>query len=213
MSLGNRDESPPAARRRPAVRLQGCFHSRAIPRGLDDSRAQLQGNVHRRRAFQENVEVRRHRARRRIRTGLLLEVVRRGPVAVAIEERAADSAVQDAVERLVVRLRAPFADQGVAFDEAPDAQSPLVGRPATEALVLRRVPFLQALHGGIVTLRKLQSNRLHDPRRASPGNGKLEMRNARSCAPVRSLDRSSFLPIDHPITRSQIARGPNGPSI
>jgi hypothetical protein len=213
VSLGDRDESPPAGRGRPAVRLQSCFYGRAISRGLDDSRAKLQGNVHRRRALQENVEIRRHRAWRRSRAGFLLKVVRRGPVAVAIEQRAADSAVQDAVERLVMRLRAPFANQIVAFHKAPDAQSPIVCRSATEALVLRRVPFLQAVHGGIVTLRGLESNRLRDPPRAEcvkrvreTGNGKRE---TESCAPppgalLRPIVLSSRL-----ITRSPDRKSPD----
>src|ERR1700686_985775 len=70
---------------------------------------------------------------------------RRRPVAVAVEQRAADAAVEDAVEGLVVRLGVPLADDGVPFLEAADAQALLVGGSAAEALVLRRVGLLKAL--------------------------------------------------------------------
>src|SRR5437762_8037136 len=74
------------------------------------------------------------------------------PVAVAIEKRAADAAVQDAFERLVVRLRPPLGHDlaAVAGHEALDAEPLLVGRTAAEAAVLRSVSVLQAFHGNRV---------------------------------------------------------------
>ena len=63
----------------------------------------------------------------------LHQVARGRPVAVAVEQRPEDAAVQHAVEGLVVRLRAPVADDCVALDEALDAQALLVGGPAAEA--------------------------------------------------------------------------------
>src|SRR5205823_5968124 len=85
-----------------------------------------------------------HGARRRFRAIFLHQVNARRPVRVAIEERAADPAVQDAGERLVMRLRLPFGDEFVAGFEAPDAEAAIVRGAAAEADVLRGVALLQA---------------------------------------------------------------------
>src|SRR4051794_27708982 len=68
---------------------------------------------------------------------------------MAIEQRADDAAVQDVVERGVMRLRRPVADEFVALAEAADAKAFLVRRSAPETAILRRVRFLDALcsHG------------------------------------------------------------------
>src|SRR5205085_7433527 len=71
----------------------------------------------------------------------------RRPVAVAVEQRADDAAVEDVVECRVMRLRRPVADELVPLAKAADAQSFVVGRTAAEAAVLRRVRFLDALGG------------------------------------------------------------------
>src|SRR5207249_3623264 len=99
----------------------------------------------RRRPLEVDVKVGCHGARRCILAGLLHEMHGRGPVAVAIEQRAAYAAVEDAVEGLMMRLRPPLADQFVPFGEASDAQSFFVRRAASEAAVVRRVGFLKAL--------------------------------------------------------------------
>jgi hypothetical protein len=65
---------------------------------------------------------------------------------VTVQQRADDSAVQDPVERLVMRLRAPLRDDLVPLDAALDPQPFLVGRPAPEAAVVRRVGVLKAWH-------------------------------------------------------------------
>jgi hypothetical protein len=64
---------------------------------------------------------------------------------MAIEHHADDTAVQDPVERLVVRLRRPFADDVVALNVALDAQTSLIRRPTAEAAAVRRVAVLEAL--------------------------------------------------------------------
>src|SRR5437867_4183521 len=106
----------------------------------------MQRRVHRRRPFQGDVKIGCHGARRRILAGLLHEMHGRGPVAVAIEQCAANAAVEDAVEGLMMRLRPPLADQLIPFGEAPDAKPLVIGRAASEAAVVRRVGFLKALH-------------------------------------------------------------------
>src|SRR5437870_2670565 len=93
-----------------------------------------------------DVKIRRDRARRRLGARLLHENHRCGPVTVAIEERAANASVEDAVEGLVLRAGPPFAHQLVALFEAANAQSLVVGRPASEAAIVRRVGFLNGFH-------------------------------------------------------------------
>src|SRR5712691_6595246 len=69
------------------------------------------------------------------------------PVAVAVEESAANSAVQNAVEGEVMRLRPPLADALIPFDEALDSQPLVIGRAAAEAAIVRGVGVLKALSG------------------------------------------------------------------
>src|SRR5438045_2559680 len=71
---------------------------------------------------------------------------RRGPVAVAVEERAADSAVEDAVECLMVRLGPPLANELAAIFETLYPQSFFICRAAAEAAVIRGVHLLNAFH-------------------------------------------------------------------
>src|SRR5437016_9598195 len=71
---------------------------------------------------------------------------RRRPVAVAIEKGAADAAVENAVERDMMRLRPPVAHEVLSVGEAADAQPFLVCRAAAEAAIVWRVRFLETLH-------------------------------------------------------------------
>ena len=71
------------------------------------------------------------------------QVHRRRPVAVAVEQRAADAAVEDAVEGLMMRFGVPLADHLVAFLEAADSQALFVGRSAAETDAVRRISLLQ----------------------------------------------------------------------
>ena len=106
---------------------------------------------------------------------LLHQVHRRGPVAVAVEQRAADAAVEDVVERLVMRLGRPLADELVALFEAADAQPFLVGRAAAEAAVLRRVRFLNAFHlASVMRLHHVGEERVEAPL-AAPSRESIEM--------------------------------------
>src|SRR5690349_21380747 len=105
-----------------AVRLERRFDHRPVPARLDHVRAQLQRRVHGRGALEHDVKVRGDGAGRRVRAGLAHQVHGRGPVAVAVQESAADAAVENVVESLVVRLGRPGANQLVAILEAADAQ-------------------------------------------------------------------------------------------
>src|SRR6476619_5620078 len=106
----------------------------------------MQRQVHRRGAFQRHVKIGGHGAGRRLAARLVHEVNGRGPVAVAIEERAADAAVEDAVEGLVMRLRRPLANELVALLEALDPQTFVICGSASEAMVVGRVGVLNAFH-------------------------------------------------------------------
>ncbi len=98
-----------------------------------------------RRTLQLHVEVGRHRARRFARAALLHQVPRRGPVRVAVEERADDPAVDDAGKRFVVLLGRPIDDDRVALDATLDAQPLRVRGAAAEALVLGREAPLEVV--------------------------------------------------------------------
>lgn len=97
------------------------------------------------------MEVRGHRAGRRGGAGLRHQVPGRGPIGMAIEQRADDATVEHAGEGFVMRLRMPLGDDGAVLRrEAADAQPLGVGGSAAEAGVVRRVAFLEAGlgHGG-----------------------------------------------------------------
>src|SRR6266446_7554502 len=77
-------------------------------------------------------------------------MVGRRPVAMAIEQRPDNSAVQNSRKRFVLLFRFPFRYHFIAFRETADAQSVSIRRAATPARVLRRVLFLKRFltHGG-----------------------------------------------------------------
>src|SRR5258708_4421721 len=145
MSFLHGHERAAACRCHLAVRLERCLDDRTIALRLHNLRAEVQRGIDRRGALEDDVEVGGDRTRWGLNAGLPHQVDRRGPVAVAIEERAADAAVEDAVEGLVVRLGVPLADERVSLFEAADAEAFLVGWSAAEALVVRRVCLLKAL--------------------------------------------------------------------
>src|SRR2546430_13231848 len=65
------------------------------------------------------------------------QVIRGGPVRVAVEQRARDPARQHAGERLMVLFGVPARDDLVAFDDALDPKYLLVARTAAEARAIR----------------------------------------------------------------------------
>jgi hypothetical protein len=69
---------------------------------------------------------------------------------VAVEERAADTPVEDAGERLVMRLGRPRRHELVPFGMALDAQTLLVRGSAAEAAIRGSVAVLEALHAPMI---------------------------------------------------------------
>src|ERR1041384_7775875 len=67
------------------------------------------------------------------------------PVAVAIEKRTDDPAVQNSGERLVFFFRHPLGHDFIATDEAANVEAVRIRWPTTEAGVLRCVKFLERL--------------------------------------------------------------------
>ena len=78
---------------------------------------------------------------------LLHDVISRRPIAVAIEERADNAAVEDARERLVFRFRLPLRHDRVAFREAAEAQPVRVGRAGARKSTVRRMQPRQGRAG------------------------------------------------------------------
>ena len=151
------DETPDgllSPRRKCRGRLRKLFHPRsAFLRPSRDRRLNRplsrkeKPNVRRSRTEQFDRVIRRHGAGRMIFACLFHQVPGCRPVAVAIEQRADDAAIQDAGKRLVFRLRFPFRHDLVAScvpsSETADAQAFRVGWSAAETGVVRRVFFLK----------------------------------------------------------------------
>lgn len=145
MTFRYRHESSATSRANFSATAQRSLDSCLFPFRFDDFRGKENRTVCRRWAQQLNGVIRGHRAWRPIFTSALHQMPGRGPVAVAIEQRADDSAVEDTGKRFVFLLRFPFCHDFVAADETANVQPVRVGRPATEAGVRRRVKFLKRL--------------------------------------------------------------------
>ncbi len=108
--------------------------------------AQMHRRVYWRRAQHAYRVFRRDGRRRSIQPLRGHQVVRRRPVAVAVQQRTDDPAVERALEGLVVRLRLPLGDQfAVLAHETADVQPLRVRYTAPIADAVRRVGLLQAL--------------------------------------------------------------------
>ena len=81
------------------------------------------------------------------RLGSLHEIPSRRPVAMAIEQRPDDPAVEDSLKGLMMRLRDPVGDDFITANKTSQPQAPAIGRSTTKAFVARRECFLQAFLG------------------------------------------------------------------
>ncbi len=70
-------------------------------------------------------------------------MIGRRPVAMAIEQRANDTAIQDAGKRFVFFLGFPFSDDFAVFRKTTNTQAVQVRRAATPARIVRGILFLQ----------------------------------------------------------------------
>src|SRR5437763_2345137 len=80
-----------------------------------------------------------------IGTGALHQMIGRGPVAVTIEQRADNSAVQNAGKRFVFRLGLPLSHNFAVLGKTSDPQTIAIRRTATPARISRSVLFLKRL--------------------------------------------------------------------
>src|SRR6185369_219177 len=79
-----------------------------------------------------------------VSAGLLHQVPRRRPVAMTVEQRADDAAVEHSVISLVLRARLPLSDDLIAVREAANVQTFWVCRATAEASEIGRECFLNA---------------------------------------------------------------------
>ena len=128
------------------VRDQLAFDDRFIASRLNHTRDELHWTIARRRAQELDRVLSRDRAWRLVGAALLHQVPRCSPVAMTVQERADDTAVQHAVIGFVFRARLPLGDDHIAVGEAADVQTFWVCRAAAEAGEIWRERFLNALH-------------------------------------------------------------------
>ena len=143
MAFGYRHKSPAAGGAHFSARRQCPLDRSAIGFRFCHARGKKYRTIRRRRSEQLNRVIGGYGAGRMIFVRLLHEVVRSGPVTMAIEQRADDSAVQNAGERFILRLRLPLGHDRVTFGKAADAQALRVRRPAAPTGIVRRVAFLE----------------------------------------------------------------------
>src|SRR5436853_4543527 len=80
-----------------------------------------------------------------IQSSFLHQVVRRRPVAMAIEQCADNSAAQHPRECFLISFRIESRDDFIALRKAANVQTLFIRRPAAETGHLRRVDFLETL--------------------------------------------------------------------
>src|SRR6185503_3311750 len=144
MTRLHRNEYARGCRADLATGAQLRLNSRAVVGDVDRMRDEFDLAVGRRRPAHLDRVLRGHHGRRRLGAGALHQVIGRGPVRVAVHERADDPAGQNATECLMELLRAPRRDDLVAANVALDAKTSLVAWAASEAGAVRRVAILQA---------------------------------------------------------------------
>jgi hypothetical protein len=140
------DESPVAGSRNVVIRDQLACDNRAIVLHLNHTRNEPQQSVGRRWAQQLDRVIRRYCAGRMIRAIALHQMICRGPVAVAVEQRADDATTQHPGEGFLVSLRLKFRHDFIAMREAANVQATIVCLAAAEAGVVWGVSFLKAFN-------------------------------------------------------------------
>ena len=145
MARLNRDKSTTASGGDLIMGDQFAFDNGAIILHLHNAGHQSQRLIRWRGPAQLDGVIGRYRAGRMIGAITLHQEVSRGPVAVAIEQRANDATAKHAAKRFLISLRLKVGYYLVALNKAADPQTLLIGWAAAEAGVLRSVGFLQTL--------------------------------------------------------------------
>ena len=127
------------------VRDQLAFDRRARVGRVRNTGDEFDWTIGRRRPQQLDRVFRGDRTRRRVYVQLVHQVPRRGPVAMAVEQRADDAAVQHAFVSLVFRTRLPLGNDLFAVCEAANMQALGISGTAPKAREIRRESFLNTL--------------------------------------------------------------------
>ena len=116
---------------------------RAIIRQIHNSGRKKHRIVRRSWSQQFDRIFRSDRAWRAILVCTFHQMISRCPVAVAIEQRADDAAIQNAIKSLVLLLRFPLSDDFAILRETLNMQAVRIRRPTTPADIVRSVFFLK----------------------------------------------------------------------
>lgn len=147
MAFFDRDENAATRRANFSAGGERSFDGRAVVRKIDNVRGEMDCVVRGRRPQKLDRVIRGNSTRRAISASAFHQMIGAGPIAVTVEQRADDSAVQNAGKRFVFFLGLPISHDFVASDEAANVQSFGICRAAAEASVVRRVMFLERLLG------------------------------------------------------------------
>ncbi len=145
MTFGHGDECPATSRAHFSASGQSSFDGRASLGGLDHFGRKMNRTIGRRRPQKLDRVISSNRARRTRLSPALHQMPGGSPIAMAIEQRADDPAVQNAGKRLIFFLRFPLGDHFIAARETADVQTFRIRRTATKAMILRRKLFLKRL--------------------------------------------------------------------
>ncbi len=145
MTFLDRHECTTARRADLATRSECSVDRCAVAVQIRKTRAQVHRPVCRCRTQELNRVIRGDGAGRAAFARLVHQVPRRRPVAVTIEERADNAAVQDAGERFILQLRLPFGDDVISARKTPHSHAVWICWAATETCILWRVTLLQRL--------------------------------------------------------------------
>jgi len=145
MTFLNRDKISATNSADFSVRAQCPLDGRAIIRQIYNFSRKKHRTVRRRWPKQFDRIFRSDRAWRAIFVCTFHEMISRCPIAMTIQQRADDAAIQDSIKSFVFFLRFPLGDHFAVFWKASDVQPVRVRRAATETNIVRRIFFLKRL--------------------------------------------------------------------
>ena len=145
MTFFHRDKNSAASRANFPSCGQCAFDGRAVVRQINNLRGEEHGIARRRWPEQFDCILRCDGARRVILFRALHQMIGRRPIAMAIEQRADDAAIQNALKSFVFFLWFPLRNDFVVLRETANVQPIRIRRSATPAGVVWRIFFLERL--------------------------------------------------------------------
>ncbi len=143
MSLFDRDKNSATRGANFSAGAQRPLDGRAIIRQIDNPGGQKDRIARRRWSQQFDGVLRGDGAWRAILFCVLHQMIGCRPIAMTIEQRADDAAIQNPIKSFVFFLWFPFSNDFAVFRETSDMQSMRVRRSATPARVVRSKFFLK----------------------------------------------------------------------